>query len=345
VADPMDCADYTARLTPEGEFVEIVNESPNDVVWRVLRKHTTRRAARLIPALALTSGKEAGTSQDAMVHAATNPVRFAWRRSRLRKTRTNEAMKERQGRDPEITPIREMHPTDRRQARLSRGYASGAEPRCRPLCSSRGESKSPWGGTPRRRSAGESQSPWTQSPGDACGHSLKSPRLTPAPAEVRARGPTPDTHPAGHAPSGVTGCGRRAVSRRNLDQLPLTVGGDGQARENVLAREVRKIREDFLLGHPGGQILKDIVHRDPQATDTGLPTAFASFDGDEGAVVHRRCVPQATAAMTASTGSAAAGVRPAPAERNPRGFTFRLGFPAACRPTGAASPLRSSRCV
>ena len=63
-------------------------------------------------------------------------------------------------------------------------------------------------------------------------------------------------------------------------------------REDVRAFEVGIIREDFLVGSPGAQELKDIRDPHPHAADAGPPAAFARLDSDplEKLGVHRAAI-------------------------------------------------------
>lgn len=67
--------------------------------------------------------------------------------------------------------------------------------------------------------------------------------------------------------------------------MAFAVGGVTQTGLNILSGEIRKILEDFLLGHSRGEIVQDIVDGDSHPADARLPAAFAGFDGDNVSVV------------------------------------------------------------
>lgn len=57
-------------------------------------------------------------------------------------------------------------------------------------------------------------------------------------------------------------------------EVTLTVRRERQAGPDILHRQFWKISQDFLLGHPRGQIGEHIGDRDSHPTDAGLTTAL-----------------------------------------------------------------------
>jgi len=60
----------------------------------------------------------------------------------------------------------------------------------------------------------------------------------------------------------------------------LPIGGEGEACANVLLGKVREITQNLVMTHPGREIIKNVVNRDPQSSDTWLATPLAGFDRD-----------------------------------------------------------------
>jgi hypothetical protein len=63
------------------------------------------------------------------------------------------------------------------------------------------------------------------------------------------------------------------------DEAALAVSRKAVDGEEVVVLEVREVREDLRLGHPGGQIRQDVVDRDAQAPDARLAPALPRLDG------------------------------------------------------------------
>ena len=70
--------------------------------------------------------------------------------------------------------------------------------------------------------------------------------------------------------------------------MMFTIGREGQSRLDILGGEFREIREDLVIAHAGRQPAKNIIHRDPHVSNTGLSTTFAGFDRDALAIMVRR---------------------------------------------------------
>src|SRR5208282_583086 len=104
---------------------------------------------------------------------------------------------------------------------------------------------------------------------------------------VSLRGLNLDTNRPALQPAGATGSDRTAVSSRGYgEQASLSVGGEGQASLDVLAREIRKIRQDLGLGHSSRQVVKHVGDPDAHSPDAGFAAAFACFNRDDLPVVH-----------------------------------------------------------
>ena len=79
----------------------------------------------------------------------------------------------------------------------------------------------------------------------------------------------------------VRGSGRRAASpSADRDQPPLAISGEREAGPDVLARQVREVPEQIVLGHARRQVVEHVGDRYPQATDARLAAAFSRLDGD-----------------------------------------------------------------
>ena len=68
--------------------------------------------------------------------------------------------------------------------------------------------------------------------------------------------------------------------------MSLPVSRVAQAGQNVLFAQVRKLFKDFLVGHSGGQIVENVINRNPHPPDAGLPRPFPWLDGNQSSVVH-----------------------------------------------------------
>lgn len=114
----------------------------------------------------------------------------------------------------------------------------------------------------------------------------------------------------------------------NAHQPAFAFGGVGQASADILARQSRKIGEDFCLSHAGCEIRQHIAYRDARAADARLAEADFGVDNDAVTVIHRGrrwgCrPPQARAAVTpASRPCAALRAR----GRDPRAVATALGI-------------------
>ena len=64
-----------------------------------------------------------------------------------------------------------------------------------------------------------------------------------------------------------------------------------QASENVLARQLIKVKEDFLKCHPGRKPAQHVAHRDARIAHARLAKALFRIDRDsEGETVHAQIV-------------------------------------------------------
>ena len=91
-----------------------------------------------------------------------------------------------------------------------------------------------------------------------------------------------------------TGSHRAGASRGCNEELPFAVGGEGEASANIVTGKFGEVGENLGLGHAGGEILQNVLNSDSHATNTGLPAAFAWFDGDDVVVVHAQNVSSVT---------------------------------------------------
>jgi len=60
--------------------------------------------------------------------------------------------------------------------------------------------------------------------------------------------------------------------------LPFAVCGEGQRGLDVFPLKIGKILHNLLRRHAPGQVIEDIVNRDPQAADARLSSALVRFN-------------------------------------------------------------------
>jgi hypothetical protein len=77
-----------------------------------------------------------------------------------------------------------------------------------------------------------------------------------------------------------------ASLRRHGYQPSLSVSGEGQASQDVLAGKVGKISQDLILRHAGSEVLQYVVDSDAQPADTRLATTLVRLDGDSVLIPH-----------------------------------------------------------
>jgi len=72
-----------------------------------------------------------------------------------------------------------------------------------------------------------------------------------------------------------------AVSgRRETDRTALSVGGIREARADIIARELRKVRQELFLGHADGQVPEHIADCDTSAANDGLAESDFGIEHD-----------------------------------------------------------------
>ena len=64
------------------------------------------------------------------------------------------------------------------------------------------------------------------------------------------------------------------------------VSGKGEARADVVVRQIGEIIENLVDCHPAGQILQHVVDRDSHSPDARLTTALTGFECDVLSPVH-----------------------------------------------------------
>jgi hypothetical protein len=67
---------------------------------------------------------------------------------------------------------------------------------------------------------------------------------------------------------------------------PFSIGSIANTSLQIFSRQIRKVIQNFGFGHLGSQILKHFIHRNSQAPDTRLTTAFIRLDRDVVPVIH-----------------------------------------------------------
>ena len=93
------------------------------------------------------------------------------------------------------------------------------------------------------------------------------------------------TDPESQAEPERRGFHRAEVSRSDK-KLSLAVGCERKARPDVKQGQLWKVSDNFLSRHPSRQILQNVLDRDPEPTDTRLPTALVGLNGDDLVIVH-----------------------------------------------------------
>ncbi len=73
-------------------------------------------------------------------------------------------------------------------------------------------------------------------------------------------------------------------------QSAVTVACVGKTRLNVLCGKIRKIFQYLGDGHPAAEIVENIRHGDPSATNAGFATSRSWIKHDELPVIHIRKV-------------------------------------------------------
>ena len=81
--------------------------------------------------------------------------------------------------------------------------------------------------------------------------------------------------------SGPTGSRPAAASRGGGEPLAFTIGGEGEARLDVLTGQPREIGGNLVLSQPGSGILQHILDGDAQPPDARLAAALAGFRRDD----------------------------------------------------------------
>lgn len=66
----------------------------------------------------------------------------------------------------------------------------------------------------------------------------------------------------------------------------LPIRGVPKTSENILTREIRKVREYFFLGHSGGEIGEDVINGNANTANTRLTAPLSRFNGNDVLVVH-----------------------------------------------------------
>ncbi len=86
----------------------------------------------------------------------------------------------------------------------------------------------------------------------------------------------------------MKGSDRKEASLRSSEQSALTRRRERKTSTKIFFGEIRKVLKDLFVGHPGRQIVQNVVHRDTHAANAGLDPALAGLDRDALAVVHAR---------------------------------------------------------
>lgn len=79
---------------------------------------------------------------------------------------------------------------------------------------------------------------------------------------------------------------REASIRRERDEPAFTVGGEGEAGQQVVESRVGEVTENRLHGPTRREVPEDVVPGDPRSADARLPPALRRVDRDESAIVH-----------------------------------------------------------
>src|ERR1019366_2216890 len=76
-----------------------------------------------------------------------------------------------------------------------------------------------------------------------------------------------------------THSGRTAASFARDQHLMFALGGVAETSENIVAREVRKILQQILFRHAGGEIRQHVIHGHAHSTDAWLTATLARLEG------------------------------------------------------------------
>jgi hypothetical protein len=88
-------------------------------------------------------------------------------------------------------------------------------------------------------------------------------------------------------PNEEIGFGRREISPWwDSCKLTFTVSRKRDASTNIFTHKIGKVSKNLVLAHARSQVLQNVIDRDTEAANTGLPASFTWLDGDSVFVVH-----------------------------------------------------------
>ena len=96
-------------------------------------------------------------------------------------------------------------------------------------------------------------------------------------------------------------CCPAGASRGGGGQLAFTIGGEGEARLDVLTGPLGEIGGNLVLSHPGSERLQDILDGAAQPPEARLAAALVGFHRDDVLADHRRKIRRAGFTTTAET--------------------------------------------
>ena len=145
---------------------------------------------------------------------------------------------------------------------------------------------SPWAALRKERYAPRNPSLWSRCRTRSLWHNLKSPRrpsipirFDPHAANREKKPPKPRLRPAANSR-------RTKASSAHHGQSPLPICRIGETGADISFGEVRKLRQNFFVSHPGSEVIEHIEHRDAHPADARFSTPLARLDGDGLSVIH-----------------------------------------------------------
>ena len=84
--------------------------------------------------------------------------------------------------------------------------------------------------------------------------------------------------------------GRKETSCRSRQSRALSLCRVLKSGENILLFQIRKIREDFLVCHAGGQVAENVIYGDSHASNARLSTTLSRLNRNSIGVRHGSAV-------------------------------------------------------
>jgi hypothetical protein len=68
--------------------------------------------------------------------------------------------------------------------------------------------------------------------------------------------------------------------------MPFPIRGEPKAGSDILQLKLGKVLDELLGGHPRGELIQDVVHRDPESSDARLSAPLAGLDRDTFSIIN-----------------------------------------------------------